>query len=44
MPYIPNDYSLGKLAEVYELGAPLYIMRDGYGIGFRRMTLRAERP
>ncbi|MDB4899773.1 MAG: hypothetical protein JWN53_1581, partial [Gemmatimonadetes bacterium] len=44
MPYIPNDYSLGKLAEVYELGAPLYIMRDGYGIGFRRMTLRAARP
>jgi hypothetical protein len=45
LPYMRtgNEYSLTKLAEVYELGEPIYVMRDGYGIAFRRMTLRAAR-
>ena len=42
LPYLDNTASLTRLNEVYEIGAPLMVMRDGYTMQVRKMRLRAE--
>ena len=42
LPYLDNMASLNGLNEVYQIGAPLMVMRDGYVMKVRKMRLRAE--
>jgi hypothetical protein len=42
LPYLDNMSSLNELNEVYQIGAPLLVMHDGYTMKVRKMRLRAE--
>lgn len=41
IPYLDNSVSLDRLNEVYEIGAPAFVARDGYAMAVRRLRLRA---
>jgi hypothetical protein len=41
LPYVDNSLSLNRLNEIYQVGAPAFVVRDGYAMAVRRLRLRA---